>query len=102
VFPSFLESFGHPLLEAMLAGTPIVAADIASFREVAGDAALYFPPDDAAALARAVERLRAEPEATRARVERGRALAQGYSWQRSVDRLCEVFHEVLRGPGAAS
>ncbi len=101
VFPSFLESFGHPLLEAMLAETPIVAADIPSFHEVAGEAALYFPPEDPVALARAVERLRSEPEATRGRVERGRALAQGYSWQRSVDRLCEVFREVLSESGAS-
>ena len=37
-----------------------------------------------------------EPEATRARVEHGRALAQRYSWRSSVDRLCEVFEDVLR------
>jgi glycosyltransferase involved in cell wall biosynthesis len=102
VFPSFLESFGHPLLEAMLAETPIVAADIPSFHEVAGEAALYFPPQDPVALARTVDLLRSEPAATRARVERGRALAQGYSWQRSVDRLCEVFREVLLDSGGSS
>jgi glycosyltransferase involved in cell wall biosynthesis len=97
VFPSFLESFGHPLLEAMLAGTPVVAADIPALREVAGDAAVYFDPHRPADLARAVEQLGRESEATRDRIERARARAAEFSWKRSVDRLCEVFEEALRG-----
>jgi len=100
VFPSLLESFGHPLLEAMLAATPVVAADIASLREVAGDAALYFDPHEPADLARAVDRLTDEPEATRARVERGLERARLFSWKSSTDRLCGVFEEVLRESGA--
>jgi glycosyltransferase involved in cell wall biosynthesis len=95
VFPSIIESFGHPLLEAMLAGTPIVASDIPAFREVAGDVALYFPPDDPVALARTVDRLRDDPRAARERVARGRAQAAQFTWSRSVDRLCELFHEAL-------
>jgi glycosyltransferase involved in cell wall biosynthesis len=96
VFPSLLETFGHPLLEAMLAGTPIVAADIPAFREIAGDVALYFPPQDPARLARAVDQLRVDPQQTQERVELGRARAAGYSWKNSVDRLCAVFEEAMR------
>jgi glycosyltransferase involved in cell wall biosynthesis len=94
-FPSLLESFGHPMLEAMLAGTPIVAADTPSLREVAGDVALYFTPDDPIGLAHAVDALRSDPDAAKARVERGRARAAEFSWKRSVDELCRVFDEVL-------
>lgn len=99
VFPSFIETFGHPLLEAMLAGTPVIAADIPTFREIAGGAALYFPPSDAVALARAVDRLLDEPQATAERIAIGRELAETFSWRRSVDGLCDVFREVL-GEGA--
>jgi glycosyltransferase involved in cell wall biosynthesis len=101
-FPSLLETFGHPMLEAMLAGTPIVAADIPALREIAGDIALYFPPDDPIELAHAVDEVRAEPDAAKARVARGRARAAAFSWRTSVDRLCNVFDEVLgenRGGG---
>jgi glycosyltransferase involved in cell wall biosynthesis len=94
-FTSHLETFGQPMLEAMLAETPIIAADIPTFREIAGDIALYFPPDDPAALARAVDEVRHEPDAAKERVARGRARAAEFSWKRSVDALCEVFHEVL-------
>jgi len=95
VFPSFIETFGHPLLEAMLVGTPVVASDIPAFREVAGDAALYFPPTDARALARAVDRVPCDPEATRRRIALGRARAAEFTWKRSVDGFCAVFKEVL-------
>jgi glycosyltransferase involved in cell wall biosynthesis len=94
-FTSLLETFGHPTLEAMLAGTPILAADVASLREVAGDVALYFTPDDPIGLARAADRLRRDPDATRARVAQGLARAAEFSWKRSVDGLCQVFDDVL-------
>jgi glycosyltransferase involved in cell wall biosynthesis len=97
VFPSMLESFGHPLLEAMLAETPIIASDIPALREVAGDAALYFPAHDPASLARVIERVIGDEAATRARIQAGRARAEEFSWKRSVDLLCGIFDEVLRG-----
>jgi glycosyltransferase involved in cell wall biosynthesis len=96
VFPSILESFGHPLLEAMLAGAPVIASDIPTFRELAGDAALYFPPLDAKALAACIDAVQADPRAARERVARARERAAGFSWQRSVDQLCEVFERALR------
>jgi len=99
VFPSLIETFGHPLLEAMLAGTPIVAADIPSFREIAGDVAQYFPPRDPVRLAQIVDSLRREPVATQARVERGRLRAQEFTWSRSAERLCGVFEQVLGSGG---
>jgi len=95
VFPSLIETFGHPLLEAMLTGTPILAADIPSFREIAGDAALYFPPRDPVRLARLVDELRRNPTPARARVELGRTRALEFSWSSSTDRLCAVFEETL-------
>jgi glycosyltransferase involved in cell wall biosynthesis len=95
-FTSLLETFGHPMLEAMLAGTPIIAADMPAMREIAGDIALYFPPDDPIGLARAVDRVGRERDATNERVARGRDHAADFSWKRSVDGLCRVFDEVLR------
>jgi len=95
-FPSLLETFGHPTLEAMFAGTPIIAADIPATRELAGDVALYFPPDDAIALARAADRVVREREAANERVARGRARAAEFSWKRCADGLCGAFDEALR------
>lgn len=96
VFPSLLETFGHPLLEAMLAGTPIVASDLPAFEEIAQDAALYFPARDPDALATAIDRVVDDPEGTRERVEKGRVRVQDFTWKSTVDSLCGVFGEVLR------
>lgn len=93
VFPSHLETFGHPMLEAMLTGTPIVASSIPAFHELGEGVALFFPPDDPVALASAVDRLASEPDATHARVEAGRERAATYSWQHSTDALCDVLRE---------
>ena len=95
-FTSHLETFGQPMLEAMLAETPIIAADIPTFREIAGDIALYFPPDDSVQLARAVDEVCHERDAAKERVARGRARAAEFSWKRSVDALCEVFDRGAR------
>lgn len=46
IFPSLYEGFGLPLLEAMACGCPVLASDIQVFREVCGDAAIYFNPHD--------------------------------------------------------
>lgn len=95
VFPSKIETFGHPLLEAMLAETPIVAADIPAFREIAGDAALFFAPDDVDGLVAGVERVLGDAASRSQRVELGRKRASEFTWKRSVDRLCQVFEEAL-------
>ena len=61
VSPSLYEPFGLAALEAAKAGTPLVLSDIPTYRELWGDAALYFAPDDQVALAKAIDRLSASP-----------------------------------------
>ena len=56
------ESFGLVVLEGLAAGCAVVASSLPAFRYVAGDAALYVPPHDAAAVARALHTLLADGE----------------------------------------
>lgn len=96
VFPSHLETFGHPLLEAMALEIPVVASDIPAFREVGGKAAIYFDRNDPRDLVRVVADLDGDPASTRGRREAGVERAKEFSWKNSVDRLCEVLHEAAR------
>lgn len=86
VTTSLDEGFGLPLVEAMSLGTPVVVSDIPIFREIGGDAALYAPAMDAAAVASAIRRLEA-PAEWAARSIASRAQAATFSWQHSADTL---------------
>lgn len=86
VFPSLVEGYGLPLLEAMAAGAPVVASDIPVFREVAGEAAELVAAEDPEAWADAVTRL-GDPRRRTALVDRGRDRAQTASWARAADQL---------------
>jgi glycosyltransferase involved in cell wall biosynthesis len=86
VFPSKYEGFGIPPLEAMALGCPVVAAAIDSVREVCGDAARYFEPDDASSLERILRTL-FESHSERAKLtESGLARAALFSWNESARR----------------
>ncbi len=93
-FPSIEgESFGVVLLEAMAAGSAIVASDLTGYRHVArdGEEALLVPPDDAAALRAGLQRV-LDDEALRARlVAAGQARAEEFSLQHLADRFVERY-----------
>ncbi len=73
------EGYGLPVAESLSYGLPTIASDIPAHREVAGDAALYFPPGDPAALAEALAARPKQPG--RARAQRSRELARlGPRW----------------------
>lgn len=93
VTASKAEGFGIPLVEAMRLGTPVVASDIPIFREIGGDAALYFPADDPAALAQAIGALERPGEWER-RSAASVDTAARFTWSASAERLLEVLREV--------
>lgn len=91
VFPSWVEGFGIPLLEAMSYGAPIVASNRGSIPEIAGEAAMLVDADDDAALAQALHRVLAEPaEAHRLR-SAGAARVVGFTWRRSAEETLAVL-----------
>jgi glycosyltransferase involved in cell wall biosynthesis len=94
VFPSYLETFGHPLLEAMASDVPVVAADIPVFREIGGDAAFYADPHSAPALAGAMEDALFVELAREMLIKRGRERVREFSWERSAQRLVTLFSDV--------
>ncbi len=93
-FPSLFEGFGMPILEAMWTGTPVIASNVTSIPEVAGEAALLVPPLDVEAWAEGIRRL-ATDSALRARLRAlGQEQAQRFSWRRFTLQTVRIFQEV--------
>lgn len=95
VFPSLAEGFGMPLIEAMASGTPVVAATNAPTPEVVGEAACLARGSDSQALADAVSRVLSDPWYAADLVERGRARAALYTWERAARETAQVYRDVL-------
>ena len=94
VYPSLAEGFGIPLLESMASGCPVCVSDIPPFREVAGDAAVYFDP-------LSVEDMRVSfDRALNAREdnsidERNKKCVSRFSWDKCAEEMWKVYSELL-------
>ncbi len=99
VFPSLYEGFGLPVLEAMLAGVPVITADIPACREIGGDLVITCKATDVQALAGAIRQVLAEPAARRAeRIAAARCRAMEFTWAETARRVKAGFEKVL-SPG---
>ena len=94
-FPSLVEGFGLPPLEAMACGVPVVGSDCEALVETAGDAAAHVPALDAAALADAMRRILDDAALREKMVEAGLARAARFTWPRTAELTRAVYHEAV-------
>ncbi|MCO6486567.1 MAG: glycosyltransferase family 4 protein [Saprospiraceae bacterium] len=94
VFPSLYEGFGFPLLESMSLGCPVICSNSSSFPEVAGDAAVYFSPENTDELKAALERVVFEDSLRRQLIQSGMVRYLQYRWEECARRTMDVYHSI--------
>jgi glycosyltransferase involved in cell wall biosynthesis len=94
VYPSRYEGFGIPPLEAMAAGTPVVASKAGALPESLGDHARWVHPDDLDGLASAIaDHFEGSPDS--GTIEAARAWATSFTWGRAARSALDVFSEAV-------
>jgi phosphatidylinositol alpha-mannosyltransferase len=97
------ESFGIVLLEAMAAGTPVVASDIDGYRDVVadGEQGLLTPPREPSAIADAIFRIIGDIGLSGRLAENGRRKASEYRWERIANDVENYYHKCIQEVGAS-
>ena len=97
VFPSLMEGFGLPALEAMASGAPVVASNATCIPEVCGDAAEYFNPTDTTDMAAAITRVITNPARRKELITKGTAHVAGFSWRHMAEQTHNIYMRALTG-----
>lgn len=94
VFPSMYEGFGLPILEALMAGVPVVAADIPTTHEFGGEGVKVFEANDVQGLIRCIRDDLSNPVAAEQRMG-GQEHARGYTWRSTADKTHRLIGAVV-------
>jgi glycosyltransferase involved in cell wall biosynthesis len=95
VFPSLMEGFGLPGLEAMSYGVPVVSSNATCLPEVYEHAAHYFNPNDTTDMARAINDVLSDESLKKDLVVKGYTQIKKYSWRRMAEQTHATYIEAL-------
>ena len=95
VFPSKIEGFGLPGLEAMAVGLPVIAARASCLPEIYGDAALYFDPYSVEDLVSKIQLIINDKKLRQMLIVKGRLQVKKYSWAKMAQQTWEIYQNCL-------
>ncbi len=97
VFPSLSEGFGIPGIEAMEAGTLVLASDIPVFREIYKEAVMYFDPLDVASIVKVMkETLEMNKAGRKSKIAYAQKFVKRYSWAKMARETLNLYEEAGR------
>lgn len=95
IFPSLMEGFGLPGLEAMGNGAPVISSNATCLPEVYGDAALYFDPLDTDNIAKTIEKVLIDDKLRAKLTKKGYKKLKEYSWRRTAEQTHDVYMDAI-------
>ncbi|MEI7554272.1 glycosyltransferase family 1 protein [Candidatus Chlorohelix sp.] len=101
LFPSWIEGFGLPILEAMACGAPVIASDRGSIPEIGSKAAYYHDAEDEVSLARLLEQALTSPEKRKEMQTRGYKRAAEFSWRKTAEEHYFTYKKLAKIPSPA-
>jgi glycosyltransferase involved in cell wall biosynthesis len=93
-FPSLVEGFGLPVLEAMACGCPVLTSNCSALKEVAEGAAELVDPTDVNAIAAGMSKLIQQEELRRDLIERGKTRARAMTWEQTAQQMVAIYREL--------
>lgn len=96
VFPSLMEGFGLPGLEAMGYGAPVASSNATCLPEINGDAAVYFDPLDVDDMVKSISSLLDDQLLKESLIQKGYAQFKKYSWERMAQQTHAVYMDALK------
>jgi glycosyltransferase involved in cell wall biosynthesis len=91
VFPSVLEGFGFPIIEAMSCGTPVITSNRSSLGEIAHDAAILVDPDSSQEISEAMAKAISDQNLRNELIEKGYENIKNFSWEKSALKLLKII-----------
>jgi glycosyltransferase involved in cell wall biosynthesis len=95
VYPSILEGFGFPILEAMACGTPVITSNVSSMPEISGDAAFLVDPLSVDSISNGINILSGDRELREELKRRGLERASCFSWRETALKTLEIYEKAL-------
>ncbi len=95
LYPSFRESFGMPILEAMACGVPVITSNTSSMPEVAGGAAYLIDPAKPLKIAEAISSVQNDRALQAEMMEKGIQRASYFSWKRAAEQVLDTYEQVM-------
>ena len=95
IFPSFHESFGFPILEAMACGTPVITSNTYSAPEIAGKAGIYVNPYDVNSISATIEKVISDEHFRNKKSKESIKQAAKFSWEKCARETLKVYKKAV-------